>query len=129
MLRPREPFAGKTFCRQPASTPVAHNLPSDSTVGRSLVLWKSPLASPTARMLNGRPDESSIIGDSEKPRRNDLTPPADFHSFGAENTPLKTKRCRWSNSELDRSPRKLVLSCGFRSVCKSDESSIECDQV
>src|SRR5258708_24421124 len=129
MLRPRDPLAGKTFCKHPASTPVAHNLLSACTLGRSLVLEKSRLASPTARMLNGRPEESSTIGARKKPRMNDLNPPADFHSFGAENTPLKTKRCRWSNSELDRSARKLVLSCGFSSVCKSDESSIECDQV
>src|SRR5260370_1885440 len=110
MLRPREPLAGKACCKQPASTRVAQNLRSACTLGRSLVLWKSPLASPTARMLKGRPEETSTIGDSEKPRMRDLTPPADFHSLGAENTPLKTKRCRWSNSELDRSARKLVLS-------------------
>ena len=41
-------------------------------------------------MLNGRPDETSTIGAKEKPRRNDLNPPADFHSLGAENTPLVT---------------------------------------
>src|SRR6266508_2046886 len=101
MFRPKDPFAGKIPWKQPASTPVAHNLPSDKTVGRSLVLWKSPLASPTARMLNGRPDETSIIGAKEKPRNHDFSPPADFHVSGAEKTPLKTNRCRWSNSESD----------------------------
>src|SRR6185503_14877516 len=101
MFLPNDPLAGKTPWKHPASTPVAHNLPSANTVGRSLVLWKSPLASPTARILNGRPDEISTIGANEKSRSHDFTPPADFHSEGAEKTPLKTKRCRWSNNESE----------------------------
>src|SRR4051812_3694882 len=129
MLRPRLPSAGKTPCRQPGSTPVAHKVPSGNTDGRSFVLWKSPFASPTARMLNGRPELISTIGEYVKPCMNLRIVSPLRQSDGAVKTPLKTNLCLWSNSESERSARKLKLSCGLSSVCRSDESSIECDHV
>ena len=70
MLRPRFPFAGKIPVRQLASTPVWHKVPSGRTVGRSLVLWKSPFASPGAIILNGLPEPYSMSGATVNPCRN-----------------------------------------------------------
>src|SRR2546423_2405171 len=104
--------------------------PLASTLGRSFELCRSPLVSEPVVIWKGRPDEIPKIGDKVKSARKRYMPLSPLrHSAGEASTPLKTKRWRWSKSELARSRRKLRLSCGLSSVCKSEESSIECDQV
>src|ERR687883_1421732 len=106
------------------------SVPSAATLGRSFELCRSRFWSVPVRMLNGRPEEISTIGETVKSERKRWPKSVALrHDGGDATTALKTKRWRWSKSESERSARKLRLFCGFKSVCKSDESSIECDHV
>src|SRR5215213_6827890 len=120
-LRPRLPLD-----RNDGSTSV----PSLATDGRSFELWRSALVSVPVRMLKGRPEEISRIGAMEKSARKRCAKLSPLrHEEGEPRTALKTKRWRWSKSESERSQRRQLLFCGFKSVCRSDDSSIECDHV
>src|SRR4051812_9901312 len=105
------------------------SVPSAATFGRSVWLDWSLFVSTFERMLNGRPLEISTIGANvmSDMTRSNIVPLR--HPVGDEITPLTTNRWRWSNSEFARSARRLRLSCGSNSVCKSDESSTACDHV
>src|SRR5580765_1039399 len=100
--------------------------PSLFNVGRSVWVDWSLFASTLVIILNGRPDENSIIGATVKSDRNFSQPLPLRHSMGEFIAPLNTKRCRWSNNELALSALKLFTSCAISRVCRSDESSIEC---
>lgn len=80
-------------------------------------------------MLNGRPDDISKMGATMKSAKTVRHPPPPRQEAGEASTPLKTKRWRWSNKESARSRSRRVTSCGSRSVCKSEESSMACAQV
>src|SRR5688500_16937755 len=105
------------------------SVPSSKTFGLSVCDDWSLFASTFVMMLNGRPDDSSTIGATVKSEKIFAQVFPFLQLFGEAIKPLKTKRCRWSNSESDRSARKFPVSCGIKSVCRSDESSIECDHV
>src|SRR5438128_11943177 len=88
-----------------------NNTPALFTLGRSFELCKSPLESLPVKILNGRPEEISTIGARVKSDKKRCRLLDDLrHDTGEVRTPLKTKRCRWSKSELARSARKFRLS-------------------
>src|SRR5438270_9863918 len=107
----------------------SESLPLESTDGRSVFEVRSLFVSCPVRMLKGRPEDISKMGATMKSAKKLRQPPSPRQVAGDASTPLKTKRWRWSNKESARSRSSRVTSCGSRSVCKSDESSMACDQV
>src|ERR1041385_5433349 len=96
MLRPRLP-AVKTPLVINGAHPVdpgTHKVPSDNTDGRSVWFDWSLFVSWLLRMLKGRPDETSKMGESVKSERNWCHPSPLLHPPGDASTPLNTKRWR-----------------------------------
>ena len=72
-------------------------------------------------MLNGRPELISTIGANVNPCRNLWNAVPERQRSGEPITPLKTKRCRWSNSESARSARKF--GCPAASAVSADRTN------
>ena len=81
------------------------------------------------RTVNGRPEATSMIGETVKLAKDFLMKLSPERDSELWKTPLVTQRCRWSKLEFARSRFGKRLSCGSSNVCKSVESSIACDHV
>ena len=105
-------------------------MPSAAKLGRSFEPCKSPLLSEPVKMLKGRPEGVRGSRDS-KVRKEPLRRARRAAPFSRElSAPLKTIDDAGQTANRARlSARTSRLSCGLRSVCRSDESSIECDHV
>src|SRR5512140_460015 len=97
-------------------------------LGRSLLLRVSRLLSSPARMSKRRPDPTSTMGAKVQSLKNLLKKPLPQRRPELY-TALKTKRCRWSKIEVERSALGLSAFCTDSGVSRSVESSIACDQV
>ena len=103
--------------------------PLETTDGRAWEAPRSKRVSVPVRTLNGRPEETSMIGASVK------FPMKCFHGLSPTlpdvvwKTPLVTQRWRWSLTEFDFSKFAKRLSWGSSVDCKSVPLSMECDHV
>src|SRR5206468_8684968 len=131
------PFTKQAGCKKPlgekrdatATSPQPFTpVPGATITGRSVPELRSKLRSMLVMMLNGRPEFRSMIGASDQLLKSLPTKPLPS-TLPDCSTPLKTKRWRWSKSELERSAFGSKLFCGASGDCKSVESSIACDHV
>src|SRR5215472_14445045 len=103
--------------------------PPAATEGRAWDAPRSRRVSSPVITLNGRPEESSTIGESVKSPKKRLKTLSPDLALPDWNTALVTQRWRWSLSELERSRSGKRLSCGSSGDCKSVESSMEWEKV
>jgi hypothetical protein len=104
-------------------------VPLAATEGRACDAPRSSRVSSPVMTLNGRPEESSTIGESVKSPTKCLKIPSPDLALPDWKTALVTQRWRWSLTELERSRKGKRLSCGSSGDCKSVESSMEWEKV
>src|SRR5262249_47761732 len=103
--------------------------PLVSNEGRASEAPRSSRVSSLVMILNGRPEETSMIGATVNPLMKWAHALLPLFEAPVLNTALVTQRWRWSFTEFPRSRLANRLSCGSRVDCRSVPLSIECDQV